>query len=208
MWPGISSLTVDVHALATISHACRGCAPARRCCCASYDVCMTAREMRTVIGMLPYAAEYCPSIREGGDYANIFEETEDGLYSLDTDEHGLCVLAYRSEAGVRCALHSAALCRGISPSSVKPLACTLWPLTLSEASNAHLAICGDALAFTCTRSRIRQRRAISPAILQTIGELFGEKARSEVSRAAAKGLRMVRIRLRRTRLRCKSRCAL
>ncbi len=48
-----------------------------------------------------------------GEFDNVFEESNDGLIRVDTDENGLCVFAYRHAGIIRCALHTVANDTGI-----------------------------------------------------------------------------------------------
>ena len=51
-------------------------------------------ELATVEGLLAGASVYCPDLKCPGGYENVFDPVGGGLYSIDTDEEGLCVLAY------------------------------------------------------------------------------------------------------------------
>lgn len=188
------SITIDVASIAAVAHACTGCATVRACCCSSYEVCVTAREMEAIIGAMPIAAEFCPTLESRDGFANVFDETEGGVFCIDTDENGLCVFAYRSARGVSCSLHSAALRLGTPPSSVKPSSCVLWPLSLSEPPGRWLSICDDALTFDCCKPRKGKRtRTVSASFIESVGEVFGTDARAKLTTAADKGLGRTRI---------------
>jgi hypothetical protein len=188
------SIHVDLRALSGMSHRCSGCATTDACCCATYEVCVSAREMRAIIGVLPMAAEFCPGLKGRKGFENVFEEVERGCYAIDTHEDGLCVFAYRSEEGIRCALHTVAGRMGVPSHQVKPFACTLWPLVMQEPPHAAISICDDALRFPCNRRR-RKAGDISPEIIDSITILLGSTACRQIQRASRKGIRTARVAL-------------
>ena len=187
---------VDVSAIAATSHRCSGCARTDVCCCARYEVCVSVPEMKTIVGVLPLAAQYCPWLKGANGFDNVFDRVEPGLFAIDTHENDLCVLAYHCDSGIRCSLHSVAEQMGISPHLVKPYACTLWPLVMQDPPDAILSICDDALEFPCNWIRNAKSGAISPEILHSIEKLLGAAACSQIVKAAQKGLRSTRVPLR------------
>ncbi len=189
-------INVDLSAISAIFHRCSGCTSTDACCCAKYEVCVSAREMKTIIGILPLAAEHCPWLKGENGFDNVFDEAERGLFAIDTHEDGLCVFAYHCNSGIRCALHSVAEQIGISPHLFKPYACTLWPLGLQEPPNATLSICDDAFQFPCNRIRKEKGGAIAPEILNSIERLLGVAACGQILKAAKKGLHSTRVQLR------------
>lgn len=188
------SISVDLAAITSVTHACRACTRTRGCCCASYEVCVTEREMRAMIGAMPAAAGFCPTLSAPDGFRNVFDEIEDGLFCIDTHENGLCVFAYRSRGHLRCALHSAAEKLGVPPATIKPSVCVLWPLMLSEPPGRLLSIADDALRFPCCGPRSGEgRRGVSEALLESVDALFGPAAGRELSRSARRGLCRTRI---------------
>ena len=188
-------INVDLGAISATFHQCSGCATTDACCCAKYEVCVSAREMRAIIGALPLAAEHCPWLKDENGYDNVFDETERGCFAIDTHEDGLCVLAYHCDSGIRCSLHSVAEQIGVSPHLLKPFSCTLWPLSLQESPDAALSICDDAFRFPCNR-RKEKGGTISPEILDSIKRLLGVAACAHILKAANKGLHNARVPLR------------
>ena len=188
------SIHVDLRALSGMSHRCSGCATTAACCCATYEVCVSAREMRAIIGVLPLAAEFCPGLKGKKGFDNVFEQVERGFFAIDTHEDGLCVFAYRCEAGIRCSLHTVAGRMGVPPHQVKPNACTLWPLVMREPPDAALSICGDAQQFHCNRKR-KVKGSISPEIRDSIKRLWGRAACYQIQQAARMGHRTTRVAL-------------
>lgn len=179
---------VNLAAILSVDHACRGCARPGTCCCARYEVCVDAAELKRIIPALPEAARLCPHLKTAGGYDNIFDEIEPGLFALDTDEQGLCLLAYMSAGKIRCSLHTAALKLGLSPEKVKPQACLLWPLSASE-DNKFLSLGDDTLSFRCVSRRRSPTRTLSPALLETIRLVYGVDFSAKLEREAAKGRR-------------------
>src|SRR5512138_522236 len=114
-----SSVDVDIESLLSLENRCEGCVKGQKCCCASYEVCATAAEVRRIIKVMPAAARYCPHLLTAGGYDNVFEEEEPGLFSLDTTEDGLCVFAYWSRGRTHCSLHTVAGELGLPLEQVK-----------------------------------------------------------------------------------------
>ncbi|MEI6168758.1 MAG: hypothetical protein WCS52_16375 [bacterium] len=149
--------------------------------------------MKTIIGALPLAARHCPDLENGEGFDNVFDEVERGVFAIDTHENGLCVFAYQSHSGIRCALHSAALEIGLSPHLLKPSSCTLWPLVLRYPPDAALSICDDALRFHCNR-KVKAGR-ISPELLDSLEKLLGAAVCGQILKGAQAGHKRARLRL-------------
>ena len=98
--------------------------------------------MDRIIRVLPEAAKLCPHLKTNHGYDNVFEYVEPGLYALDTTEDGLCLLAYVADHRIRCSLHTVGTNLGLPLAKVKPEACLLWPLSLSEGDEV-LSLAGD-----------------------------------------------------------------
>jgi hypothetical protein len=142
------SVEVNVESLLSIENRCRGCVKGERCCCSSYEVCVTTAELKRIIKILPEAAKFCPHLLTVGGYDNVFEEVEPGLFSIDTTEDGLCLFAYWSHHRIHCSLHTASGTLGLPLSYVKPKVCLLWPMHFSEGDEV-LAMINDAFLFSC-----------------------------------------------------------
>ncbi|MBI3986096.1 MAG: hypothetical protein HY343_04215 [Lentisphaerae bacterium] len=170
-----ANLVADLRSLAGFQHTCSGCTGVRRCCCAAFEVCVTRKEMEAMIGVMPAAAKYARRLREGDAFANVFERTPDGLFALDTDEAGLCVFAYRRAGFIRCSLHTAAIDLDISPSLVKPLACRLWPLAVTEKRPFVLGVSPNAGRFHCVARRAGAGAELTDDVLQLVESAFGGK---------------------------------
>ena len=147
---------------------------------------MTADELERIIPVLPEAARFCPQLDTGEGYDNIFDEVEPGLFAIDTDEDGLCLLAFRSKGRIRCSLHAAASSLGLSPEKVKPKACILWPMNFSEGKEV-LSLVGDALAFHCTTPRKGRSRKLSHAFVEAAASVYGMDVGEWMEQEATKG---------------------
>ena len=139
----------DFDAIKSIYHECRGCHSKTDCCCASYNIFISEEEMQRILNIFPLIIGYCPDLVVDGEFDNVFEESDDGLIQLDTDENGLCVFAYRHEEMIRCALHTAANDMGIAIEDIKPFHCLLWPMAVSSGSEPLVSIQENALDFPC-----------------------------------------------------------
>ena len=183
-----SSVEVDVESLLSLENRCNGCARGEKCCCSSYEVPATAAEVKRIIKYLPEAARYCPHLLTAGGYDNVFEEEEPGLFSIDTNEDGLCLFAYWSQNRTHCSLHTVAVALGLPLEQVKPKVCLLWPLHFSDGDEV-LAMINDAFHFACNVRQAPGSRNLSPGFIETIERVYGEGCGSQVKDAAEKGER-------------------
>lgn len=183
-----SSVEVDVESLLSLENRCNGCAGGVKCCCSSYEVCVTVAELKRIIKVMPEAARYCPHLVTIGGYDNVFEEEEPGLFSIDTDEDGLCLFAYRSDRRVHCSLHTIARELGLPLEQVKPKVCMLWPMHFSDGDEV-LGMIGDAFLFSCNSRKAPGSRSLSPGFVETIELVYGEGCGAQVKRAAENGER-------------------
>ena len=181
-----SSVEVDVESLLLIENRCNGCARGERCCCSSYEVCVTTVELKRIIKVLPEAARFCPHLLTVGGYDNVFEEEEPGLFSIDTTEDGLCLFAYRSHHRIHCSLHTVAKTLGLPLAQVKPKVCLLWPMHFSEGREV-LAMINDAFLFNCNARKAPGSRSLSPGFVEAIDMVYGEGCGTQVKRAAENG---------------------
>lgn len=180
------ALAVDLASLLSIEHACGGCNKGGKCCCATYEVCVSAAEMARIINVLPEAARFCPHLETDEGFDNIFEEVEPGLYAIDTTEDGLCLFAFRSSNTIRCSLHAAASIAGLPLEQVKPKACLLWPINFSEGLEL-LSLTDDALSFSCISLRGSQSRSLAPSLMEAIRRVYGEGIGTLLQQEADKG---------------------
>ncbi len=181
-----SSVEVDVGSLLMLENTCRGCTRGEKCCCSSYEVCATAAEVKRIIRVLPEAARFCPHLLTDGGYDNVFEEEEPGLYSIDTDEDGLCLFAYWDDGRIHCSLHSVALTLGLPLEEVKPKVCILWPMHFSDGDEV-LAMINDAFLFSCNTRKAPGSRSLSPGFVEALEMVYGEGCGMQAKRAAENG---------------------
>lgn len=182
---------VDLAALTRIGHDCRPdlCRPAAGCC-ACHEVCINHREMERVVGCLPQAARFARHLDLPDGLPDPVEQLAPRAYALETDEDGVCLLAYTDRRGrVLCSLHSAAVEMGLDPYQVKPRSCVLWPLAISDRPPRILSVAADALAFPCNRPRRRGARRLDRGIADIVARLFGQpfldKLHTALARTAA-----------------------
>jgi hypothetical protein len=181
-------LTIDLETLTSTDHTCDSCLGGKACCCAVYDINLTEDEAARTSGALPLAASFKTNL---ADDMNIFDEEDDGSLSIDKDDNGDCALSFRVGGKTLCALHAAALKAKIAPHTMKPSACTLWPLSISEPPDMQLSICDDAYEFHCTTRLAAPKKEISPALLDSIEALFGPDVRDQIQDAARNGLKQI-----------------
>jgi hypothetical protein len=183
-----SSVEVDVESLLLLENDCGGCAKGERCCCSSYEVCVTTAEMKRIIRVLPEAARLCPHLLTAGGYDNVFEKEEPGLFSIDTTEDGLCLFAYWSRNRTHCSLHTVAATLGLPLEQVKPKVCLLWPLHFSDGREV-LSLIDDAFLFRCNARKAPGSRSLSPGFVEAIDRVYGETCGQQVQHAAENGER-------------------
>ena len=53
--------------------------------------------LKKIIPYLPEAAKFCPHLKIGEGYANVFEKAERGLYAIDTHDNGPVFLACEAD---------------------------------------------------------------------------------------------------------------
>ncbi len=183
---------VDIDTLTTLSHRCIGCPTDEQCCCARYDICISAQEMEQAISYLPQAAALCPQLKTQDGYDNVFEQLDKDLFLIDTTDDDLCVFAYQQNRETRCALHSVALELGFPVNLLKPEACLLWPLALSATSPYTLSVHVDAFQFKCNYHRPKQK-TLHASTHDIIATVFGQRFARDVKHAAHRGVSSVEL---------------
>lgn len=190
------SVEVDVESLLSLENNCNGCAKGERCCCSSYEVCVTEVELKRIIKILPEVAKFCPHLLTERGYDNVFEEEEPGLFSIDTTEDGLCLFAYWSHHRIHCSLHTVAKTLGLPLEQVKPKVCLLWPMHFSDGDEV-LAMISDAFLFNCNARKAPGSRSLSPGFVEAIELVYGEGCGIQVQHAAENGDRRTLVVIRR-----------
>jgi len=191
-----SSVEVDVESLLLLENRCNGCARGERCCCSSYEVCVTTAEMKRIIRVLPEAAKFSPHLLTTRGYDSVFEQEEPNLFSIDTDDDGLCLFAYWTHGRVRCSLHAVAASLGLPLEQVKPKVCLLWPMHFSEGDEV-LAMINDAFLFSCNERKARGSRSLSPSFAEALELVYGKGCGTQVKHAAENGERRTLLVIRR-----------
>lgn len=172
--PIIHGIRVDHIALQTIRHkchpeACRDCPS----CCSRYIPHVSQSKLDRIVGCFPNIARYTNSIKNGHGFKNVFEECDDASYCIDANEDESCVFTYTKPSGETfCALHSVALDLRISPVDLKPKACSLWPLTLSDEAEPELSVDRNWREFPCNTLSDNGNR-MDAGIMNIVASCFG-----------------------------------
>ena len=177
LFPIIENVKVDLKSLISIKHKCDpGVCKGKTSCCAEYEVCMEKKEVDKIIVHTPEAAGFAPQLIANGSYRNIFDETDDNLVSIDTDENNQCLFAWRNSKGeILCSLHSHAIKNNLSFYDTKPESCCLWPLAIYDGSPKILTVQDDAFNFDCNKKWKPEKAELDAEISSIINNVYGEK---------------------------------
>ena len=173
--PMVNGVMVDADAILRTAHRCRPekCKTAK-CCCSAYEIEITDRELQIIVGCLPIVARYVEALKSSDGFENVFEDEENGLYSLDKNERGFCIFTYFDQGGCPwCSLHSAALDMGLRPAEVKPRCCSLWPLSYVDSNPPLLSLHEDALSFACNRRLPPENTDLDQGLADLMLPVFG-----------------------------------
>ncbi|GAX59376.1 uroporphyrinogen-III decarboxylase [Candidatus Scalindua japonica] len=185
LFPIIENIKVDLKSLISIKHTCDPeiCSE-KGSCCSEYEVCMEKREVDKIVTHIPEAAKFAPQLIANGTYRNIFEETDDNLVSIDTDEENQCLFAWRNGKGeALCSLHSHALKNNLSFYDTKPESCCLWPLAIYDGSPKILTVQDDAFNFDCNKRHKSEKARLDPEISSIINNVYGTKMLTGINHA-------------------------
>lgn len=191
--PKLKQIRVAIAEICSIAHHCNGCAGESKRCCSSYEVTVNRTERQNIDGCIKMASRFCPGLLSDEGYENVFDPISRNLFSIDTNDDGVCVFAYDKDTMLLCSLHSAAQKTGISFKEVKPLSCLLWPLTLSEGSIPVLSLQDDAFEFTCNTRTCCTSFALSPSIALNIEWAFGSAFKAKVLEAVERSVPWITI---------------
>jgi hypothetical protein len=190
-----SHVLIDLDSLMKFRHNCDGCA--RRAsvasCCSGLEVCISKSEMSKIVGIIPYIVKYCHHLLIEAELDNIFNESEDGLYSIDTHINGLCVFAYRKNRRILCGIHSAADGLGLNWYDLKPLPCILWPLAISEDLSPVISLDDSAGSFHCNTEVSDRSPCLDLSVIKILKNVVGNESAVNIDHAASKGLRHIKI---------------
>lgn len=189
---------IDLDSLKTLRHKCDGCdrRVAGTSCCSRFEVCVTKSEMCKIVGIIPYIVKHCRHLLLEDGLDNVFDESEDGLYSIDTHTNGLCIFAYRENGRILCGIHSAADILGFNWYDLKPLSCVLWPLAISKDSSPVILVDGFAGCFHCNTEVSDRSTRLDLSVVQILKNVVGNEITSDIDHAANNGLHRIRIPLR------------
>lgn len=173
----IDGIQVDVEGLLRLRHACDPLlCKADKCCCRHYEVTFTRREMTRAIGLMPHCQRFARHLRAGGDFANPFEPSGDGLYVVDEQEDGACAFAFTNASGAMwCSIHAAALDLGLDPWKWKSQVCIIWPLGISEGRPALLGVQEGVFQFPCNKRTRRRRKRLDTGVASCIARVLGDE---------------------------------
>jgi hypothetical protein len=173
--PIINGIRVDLSALQAIRHNCRPeICKNQPSCCFRYVPHVQPAKMETIVGCLPTVANYTDNIIDNDAFINVFDECEDGSYRIDANEDEDCIFTYMLRSGEKlCSLHSAAIDLLLSPVSIKPSACSLWPLILLDGATPELSVDKNWKAFPCNRES-NDPDHLDPGVVSIITSYFGK----------------------------------
>ncbi len=188
LFPIIENIKVDLKSLISIKHKCDpGICKGKISCCAEYEVCMEKKEVNKIIAHTPEAAEFATQLIANGSYRNIFDETNDNLITIDTDEENQCLFAWRNSKGeILCSLHSHAIKNNLSFYDTKPVSCCLWPLAIYDGSPETLTVQDDAFNFDCNRKLKSEKIDLDTGISSIIKNVYGERMLVGINQAISK----------------------
>ena len=185
LFPIIKNVKVDLKSLISIEHKCDpGVCKGKISCCAEYEVCIEEKEVDKIIAHTPGSVEFAPQLIDNGSYRNIFDETDNNLITIDTDEDNLCLFAWSNRGGeILCSLHSHAIKNNLSFYDTKPESCCLWPLAIYIGSPEILTIQDDAFHFDCNKKRKPEKAELDTEISSIINNVYGEKMLAGINHA-------------------------
>jgi len=173
--PIINGIRVDLAALQAINHDCRPeICKNQPTCCFCYVPHVKPAKMEKIVGCFPTVMRYTDSILKDDEFINVFEEWEDGSYRIDANADEACIFTYLLPSGEKlCSLHSAAIDLQLSPTTIKPSACSLWPLILLDGATPELSVDKNWKAFPCNRES-EDPDNLDVGVAGIIAEYFGE----------------------------------
>ena len=186
---------IDLDSLKTLHHKCDGCTHRSIgvSCCNRFEVCVTKSEMCKIVGIIPYIVKYCRHLLVNDEFDNVFDEAEDGLYTIDTHINGLCVFAYRNNGRILCGIHSVADILGLNWYNLKPLSCVLWPLSISKDSSPMISIDESARCFHCNNVVLNKSTCLDSSVIQILKNIVGSKIAANINHDSNKGLHCTKI---------------
>lgn len=173
--PIINGIRVDMLALQAIRHDCQPkICKNQPSCCSCYVPHVKSAKLETIVGCFPAVVNYTDSIVEDDEFINVFEEWEDGTHRIDANASEACIFTYLLPSGEKlCSLHSAAIDLQLSPVTIKPSACSLWPLILLDGATPELSVDKNWKAFPCNH-KSDDPNHLDAGVVDLVASYFGE----------------------------------
>lgn len=151
------------------------CVMSNECCCKIFDVEISPREMQHIISIMDIISNYCPNLKTGKYYKNVFAE-EDKRYTIDKKANEYCVFSYFDKSGdLKCAVHSAALEIHKDPYYYKPFVCSVWPVTFFKDMSKRTFIDLDTESHVpCIKKKEMKEKTIDRELLNIITIIMGK----------------------------------
>ena len=117
--------------------------PGTESCCTDYEVEITPDERERIVGnaneIIELLSRYDGErVTPGRSIAGFFQESH--AITL-AKEKGRCAFSYRDATGqLRCGLHSLALEKAVPVTSIKPLACVLFPIVIYRFEDGEILL--------------------------------------------------------------------
>ncbi len=166
----IGNYLVDINELSFYTFKCNSfeCIKKNACCCQIYDVDVSRYEMNQIICYLDVISSFCNDLRTDGYYKNVFEKSGN-RFIIDHNNKGYCVFSYfDKEKYLRCGIHSAALEFGINPKLLKPLNCTIWPLSIREEKSYKVIELASSKEWPCVNLKKNKDGSVQEIFMKTI----------------------------------------
>jgi len=109
-----------------------------KCCCKSFEVDVSFKEMQRIINIMDVIYSFCPNLKKGKYYRNSFIENDNKLI-IDKKNNDYCVFSYFDDSkGIKCGIHSAALKLNLDPYLYKPKSCSIWPFIVNRDTSGNI----------------------------------------------------------------------
>lgn len=161
---------VDIKELSLYTFRCDSfeCIKKNTCCCQIYDVDISKHEMDQIICYFDVISSYCQNLKTDDYYKNVFER-DGNRFMIDHNSKGYCVFSYFDEKRhLRCSIHSAALKVGINPRLLKPLNCTIWPLSVRKEKSYKVIELSSNKKWPCLNLKKKKDDSVQEFFLETI----------------------------------------
>lgn len=161
---------VDIKELSFYTFKCNSfeCVIKDTCCCQIYDVDISRHEMDQIICYFDVISSFCRDLKTNDYYKNVFEKSGN-RFVIDHNSKGYCIFSYfDKEKYLRCGIHSAALKFGINPTLLKPLNCTIWPLSIREEKTYKVIELASSKEWPCVNLKKNRDDIVQEIFMKTI----------------------------------------